>query len=97
MGPLSISWTAPMIRLEGPTGQRGDRTADAVQDIALEESPDLGSQAFRPCGHSEIGNTLDSGREFHLLLAGHFEGSYQFSGDRNRARSRPGCRGLPRL
>jgi hypothetical protein len=56
---VRYSSNCPAQRLEGRTWQRGDRAAEAVQDIALEELPDLGRQVLRPRASGKGGDAFD--------------------------------------
>jgi hypothetical protein len=45
--------------LEGRTRQGGDRAAEAVQNIALEEFPDIGPKVLPPSRSGKGGDALD--------------------------------------
>ena len=53
-------------RMEGPAGQRGDRTADAVQDIALEQPADVRRQLRRASRVGERRNAIDGFRSLAI-------------------------------
>jgi len=46
-------------RLEGRTWQRRDRAAEAVQNIAFEQLPDIGRQVLRPRRRGKGGDAFD--------------------------------------
>jgi len=65
--PRRINWGSRIRRflklfaqcLEGLSPQRRDGAAEAVQNIALEESPDVVRQVLRPGGCGKGGDSFD--------------------------------------
>jgi hypothetical protein len=53
-------------RMEGQAGQRGDRTADTVQDIALEQPADVRRQLRRASRVGERRNVIDGSRSLAI-------------------------------